>query len=674
MNKADAACRTLIARFGARKTYLPLLVNYTHEDRAAKGLRTIADPSAARPPIHYSAVEVVAQDRAVLLLGPHGAGKTSFALDLALNLAGERIGDPAFNLARLERVLPRNDLGDVAPEAWSGKLPVPVYLRVTGPTTLAAVLEALPGAPTLGAGEPMLLILDGAEHLDASAAEMFAALGDLLARVPTLRVLVLGETGHCAGWSLPDVFATYSLLPLLETQRDAYRKAVAPAAEAMSARGGPALPELFLLSLDLVDPPETPYRLVDAWLLAALGSDNAVAQLAAQAFDNHRDAVPAPNDLSSLVSLHLVARHLETIGPSAILAMFASDPVRWAEPAGLTGRRLSDRATGDTGAATSLASLVDGLASLPDAAGGRGALVAAGVIETEGLPSWPGAWDTVVQALLAAIAGDRLPIPLRVAAGRHLAQAGDPRDLDLLISIPAAGFVMGSTTHPNSMPVHAAATAAFRVGRYPITNRAYAGFIAATGRPWRSADGPRAERANVPAVDLTWHDANAFCDWLTDRWRADGRIAMQERVRLPTEPEWEHAARCGQPDQDPLIVYPWEGGWHPSRANSSETGLNDTCAVGLFPAGRSLFGLDDMTGQVWEWTSTLWGPDMAHPAWAYPYRTDGRENPTADASIRRVLRGGCFSSGKAKACCTYRGSLEPDGFWRGNGFRIVVSA
>ena len=79
-----------------------------------------------------------------------------------------------------------------------------------------------------------------------------------------------------------------------------------------------------------------------------------------------------------------------------------------------------------------------------------------------------------------------------------------------------------------------------------------------------------------------------------------------------------------------------------------------------------------MAGQVWEWTTTVWGENMATPAFAYPYADDGREAPDAGPSTRRVLRGGCFSSTRVKACCTYRGSLEPDGAWRGNGFRIVV--
>jgi iron(II)-dependent oxidoreductase len=64
---------------------------------------------------------------------------------------------------------------------------------------------------------------------------------------------------------------------------------------------------------------------------------------------------------------------------------------------------------------------------------------------------------------------------------------------------------------------------------------------------------------------------------------------------------------------------------------------------------------------------------MSAPSFQHPYRNDdGRQNLNAAPFIRRVLRGGCFSRGKLKACCTYRGSLEPDGFWRGNGFRVVV--
>jgi iron(II)-dependent oxidoreductase len=182
------------------------------------------------------------------------------------------------------------------------------------------------------------------------------------------------------------------------------------------------------------------------------------------------------------------------------------------------------------------------------------------------------------------------------------------------------------------------------------------------------------ERANAPATDLTWHDARAYCRWLTDNWREAGRIGPGEVVRLPTEPEWELAARGGRADPgSEAMVYPWGVAWKADAANSEEAGFNMPCAVGLFPAGASPYGCLDMAGQVWEWTATLWGDDMTMPNFRYPYADDGREDPDSGPSVRRVLRGGCFSSNRAKANCTYRGSLEPDGFWRGNGFRIVVA-
>jgi len=277
----------------------------------------------------------------------------------------------------------------------------------------------------------------------------------------------------------------------------------------------------------------------------------------------------------------------------------------------------------------------------------------------------------LVRALVAIVEQGSLPLALRVEAGRALAVEGDPRDLDALVEIPGGPFTMGSTAHPNSAPPHRISVWPYRIGRYPVTNDRYRRFVEATARAWSSPDGLLSHRANSPAVDLTWHDARAYCDWLTLQWRADGRIEPDEVVRLPTEPEWERAARGLQEDDG--FVYPWPGPWRDDRANAEEAALNDTCPVGLFPAGRSPDGCDDMAGQVWEWTSTSWGEDMTTPRYAYPYADDGREDVDAAPDVRRVLRGACFLSPREKANCIYRGSLEPAGFWRGNGFRIVVA-
>jgi gamma-glutamyl hercynylcysteine S-oxide synthase len=206
-------------------------------------------------------------------------------------------------------------------------------------------------------------------------------------------------------------------------------------------------------------------------------------------------------------------------------------------------------------------------------------------------------------------------------------------------------------------------------------NRDYSAFVRDTGRDWVSPDGGMADRQNAPATYLTWHDAMAYCAWLTDRWRAGGTIGADEHIRLPTEPEWERASRGDQNTAgSDGLVYPWGTELIDDATNCEERGFNGTCSVGLFPKGRSPYGCYDMAGQAWEWCTTLWGEDMATPAFKYPWCDDGREALVAPAPVRRVLRGGCFSSGRPKACCTYRGSLEPAGFWRGNGFRIVVVA
>jgi iron(II)-dependent oxidoreductase len=243
-----------------------------------------------------------------------------------------------------------------------------------------------------------------------------------------------------------------------------------------------------------------------------------------------------------------------------------------------------------------------------------------------------------------------------------------------LIDIPASTVTLGSNTHPNSQPTHNLHIESFRIAAFPVTIHQYAAFTTATNRPWSSPDQHDNSKQNFPATDLTYHDAVAYCTWLTTLWRANGTISENEQVRLPTEPEWEKAASGTQNSPDlPDCLYPWGTSWQPDASNSEETGLNQPCAVGTFPKGRSVHGCHDMAGNIWEWCSTLWGKDMAAPSYRYPWRDDGREALEAAPELRRVLRGGCFSSGRLKANCTYRGSLEPGGYWRGNGFRVVVA-
>ncbi|MCQ4162360.1 formylglycine-generating enzyme family protein [Roseomonas sp. GC11] len=616
--------------------YCPPLLRYTLEDKAAKGLRRApAGPVEAE---YVPALEMVAETPRLLLLAPRGGGKTRFARHLLAHLPEDPAG--------LRRPVPRNERGTVAEEAWSGPVPRAVLRDIAADLTA----DPLAGLP---AGD-VLLILDGIEAWGEDGPARLAALATALP--PGCRLLLLGEESLCAGWPLPPGLRRFAFLPLLRAQR---------------AGGGAALaedpllghPGLFALAREMGESAPSATALVENWLArrAPAKAIEAAAE-AATALLQGQATPPAamPSALATALAEgflreHLAARAVHRWPPAKLAALYRAEPARWEGVLRLLAQRL--REAGQA---------VEPLAqALLEGAGPQGAVLAAELLPGTPLPG-------LVAALCAAVAGNRLPLPARVAAGRHLARLGDPRDLADLVLVPAGECCIGSVTHANSVPPHRVLVGGFRMGRYPVTNALYARFIAATGRPWLSPTGHAPERANAPATDLSWHDARAFCAWITPVWRMEGRIGPTERVRLPTEAEWEYAAR-GTRAEAPVVVYPWGLGWRDDAANAEEAGLNETCAVGLFPAGRSPFGCEDMAGHVWEWCSTLWGSDMARPSFPYPYTpADGREAPEAAPDQRRVLRGGCFSSGQEKACCHYRGSLEPAGSWRGNGFRVAV--
>jgi iron(II)-dependent oxidoreductase len=574
-----------------------LRVDFSHEDKAAKGLRSLKTPAAApEPAVYFTADEMADMTPHLLLTGGRGAGKTVFARARAARTGAE--------LAEIA--------GPALPEITNGDRP---------------------------------LIVDGIDRLDPAGT---AALTERLAQMPARPVLLLGETMWLRDRPLPAGFVAHALLDLQADDR-----AEALGAGAIShpwalakETGNPALFALAIGEEGLTGAPSIE-ALMDAYCATRPGADAAgFAGLAGGRSANRR-----VDDL-------LAARHLAGQTPATAAALFRADPDRWLPVLENTLRRRSEW----------VPTLLDSMASGRDDTSLRGALLLAAVAG-DARP----VRTALQRQLLETVEAGRLTAVERDMAARRLALWGDPRDLAALCTIPGGRFTMGSATHPNSAPVHQVVVEGVRIGRYPVTNAAYAAFAGATGRHWGSPEANVPERVNAPATDLTWHDARAYCRWLTDKWRDAGQIGPDELVRLPTEPEWERAARGDQGDPgDDTMVYPWGATWKVDAANSEEAGFNMPCAVGLFPAGASLYGCMDMAGQVWEWTTTSWGDDMTTPSLRYPYADDGREDPGAGPAIRRVLRGGCFSSNRSKANCTYRGSLEPDGFWRGNGFRIIV--
>jgi formylglycine-generating enzyme required for sulfatase activity len=161
-----------------------------------------------------------------------------------------------------------------------------------------------------------------------------------------------------------------------------------------------------------------------------------------------------------------------------------------------------------------------------------------------------------------------------------------------------------------------------------------------------------------PVVGLTWFEAQAYCAWLS--------VQTGQVYELPTEAEWE-AAAGGAEGRD----YAYEGEFDPAKCNTFETHIRGTTPVGVFPQGRTPEGVHDLSGNVWEWTTTIWGKDFQSSEYGYPYDGgDGREDPE-DGGSRRVVRGGSWDYALDDARAAYRFHDHPAGRGNSYGFRIV---
>ena len=234
-----------------------------------------------------------------------------------------------------------------------------------------------------------------------------------------------------------------------------------------------------------------------------------------------------------------------------------------------------------------------------------------------------------------------------------------PHGEPVWMDVPAGEFWMGSEKGPydDEKPLHRIYLEQFQIARVPITNAQYLIFVEATDheRPehWEDGKPPRGI-ASHPVVNVTWHDAMAYCAWLS---QVTGKLIM-----LPSEAQWEKAARGGGDQRE----YPWGDEWDETKCNCYELGLEGTSPVGIFPEGASPYGCLDMAGNVWEWVRSI--------SANYPYNpSDGRENLEADDNMLRVLRGGSFFDNRSRVRCAYRGSIPPGDRSGYIGFRLVVS-
>jgi iron(II)-dependent oxidoreductase len=203
--------------------------------------------------------------------------------------------------------------------------------------------------------------------------------------------------------------------------------------------------------------------------------------------------------------------------------------------------------------------------------------------------------------------------------------------------------------HDSSTPAHKVNVDAFYIDKYEVTNGEYKKFVTATSHKiplhWEDAGGdiPTGKEKH-PVVYVSWEDAVAYCEW-------GGK-------RLPTEPEWEKAAR-GTDGR----LFPWGKKFSKKNLNFDKSRKNDTVKVGSYPKGVSPYGCFDMAGNVWEWTADNYLP---YPGNKHEDEFYGKE--------RYVLRGGSYLDAKYDAVTTMRSKFTPVTDDENVGFRCAKSA
>jgi iron(II)-dependent oxidoreductase len=221
-----------------------------------------------------------------------------------------------------------------------------------------------------------------------------------------------------------------------------------------------------------------------------------------------------------------------------------------------------------------------------------------------------------------------------------------------MVLVPGGEFVMGAESDTEDNKAHKVFVAPFYMDKYEVTNAQYYEFCKATDRKLPEFWGMEefhsgANHPNHPVVGVAWQDAKAYAEW--------------RGKRLPTEAEWEYAARGGLGGKS----YPNGEQLEDTAANFNRSGFAGTVAVGRFPANG--YGLHDMSGNVWEWTADRYGVDY--------YGSSPFQNPKGPEEGRfRVIRGGGWHSGPYCNRVYYRNALLPQWVDFAVGFRCAKDA
>lgn len=250
-----------------------------------------------------------------------------------------------------------------------------------------------------------------------------------------------------------------------------------------------------------------------------------------------------------------------------------------------------------------------------------------------------------------------------------------------LLPVPAGRFRMGATDDSAripaaELPAHWVEVGDFALSRYEVTNAEYRQFVLAGGyvlqehwdpEGWAWVHSHRTEEELKywygrdygqdlqPVVGVSWYEADAYCRW------AGGR--------LPTEAEWEKAARW-DPGAGRSRLYPWGDEWAKELCNGMFDAISGVASVGSFPGGRSPYGLDDMAGNVWEWTADHFDPGL----YAARASSTVRDPRVHIADAPRVLKGGAWyvtGIGPRGYYASYRHAQPPEYRGTDTGFRLA---
>ncbi|MCX7918728.1 MAG: bifunctional serine/threonine-protein kinase/formylglycine-generating enzyme family protein [bacterium] len=218
----------------------------------------------------------------------------------------------------------------------------------------------------------------------------------------------------------------------------------------------------------------------------------------------------------------------------------------------------------------------------------------------------------------------------------------------IMVVVPAGEFIMGSNSgQPYEQPEHRVYLDTYLIDMYEVSNQQYKAFIDATGFPapsgWQNRMYP-AGQSNYPVTNITWAEASAYANWVG--------------CRLPTEAEWEKAAR-GTDGR----MYPWGNQFIENVCNYVGANYHAPVPVGIYPKGRSPYGCYDMAGNVAEWTADIFRPYAG--------------NTVIDSRVfvpdNFVIRGGAFNSPKEDLRSSARGLMHITKKSPSVGFRTVKS-